>query len=189
MGGWSQVKWTQARQIADLIGAPADVGNVEGSPEEGYQALRSKGDLNLAVRYLAHALPRFEAAAWAASLLDERSRSTSLDANERQALDRAVRWVEEPTDEFRRATFEAGALAPPDSPERLLASAIFMSGGSISEPDLPAVQPPQQVCGQLAGAAVLVAAYRSKDPAAALIAACELAEKVAAEGSGALVRR
>ena len=189
MGAWSQVKWTQAGQIADLIDASSEVGDLEASPETGYQVLRTKGDLKLAVRYLAQALPRFEAAAWVTNLLDDRSRSTSLGASERQALDRAMRWVEEPTDEYRRATFEAGSRAPADSPERLLASAVFMSGGSISEAELPAVQPAQQVCGQLAAAARLVAAYRSNDPAAALIAACDLGEKVAAEGARALVRQ
>jgi hypothetical protein len=189
MGSWSQVKWTQAGQIADLIGNPTGIDDREANPESGYRQLRGRGDLDLAVRYLAHALPRFEATAWVANLLDERSRSVSLSAVERQALDHVIRWVEEPSDEYRRATFEAGSNAPEDSPERLLASAVFMSGGSISEVDLPPVQPRQQVCGQLAAAAVLVAAYRSPDPVSALTAACDLGEKVAAQGSAALVRR
>jgi len=189
MAGWSQVKWTQAGQIADLIGNPSGIDDRDASPEAGYRQLRSRGDLNRAIRYIAHALPRFEAVAWAASLLDERSRSTPLDARERQALDHAIRWVEEPTDEYRRATFEAGEGTSEDSPERLLASAVFMSGGSISEVDLPPVQPSQQICGQLAAAAVMIAAYRSSDPAAALAAACDLGDKVAAEGSAALVQR
>lgn len=188
MGGWSQVKWTQAGQIADMIGAPGEVGDLEASPEAGYRALRTRSDLNLAVRYLAQALPRFETAAWATNLLDKRSRSIGLGPCERQALDHAMRWVEEPTDDYRRATFEAGGRAPANSPERILASAVFMSGGSISEAELPAVQPAQQVCGQLAAAAVIVAAYRSDDPTAALTAACDLGEKVAEVGARALVQ-
>lgn len=188
MAGWTQVKWTEARQIGELMNRP-ELGDPEASPEAAYRKLRTEGDLDTAVRYLAHALPRAETIAWAARLLDERSRTTELTVPERQALDRTVRWLEEPTDEYRRAAFEAAALAPEDSPERLLASAVFLSGGSISEPDLPPVQPQPQVCGQLAGTAVLTAAYRSPAPETALAAACDLGDKIAAEGSRALVRQ
>jgi len=188
MGTWTKVKWTQAGQIAELIGRPG-IGESEASPETGYRQLRDQGDLDTAVRYLAHALPRVEAIAWAAQLLDERSRTSKLLATERQSLDRTIRWLEQPTDEYRRAAFEAAGQAPEDSPERLLACAVFMSGGSISEPDLPAVQPQQHVCGQLAAAAVLTAAYRSPEADTALAAACDLGDRIASEGAKAPVRQ
>jgi len=187
MGTWTKVKWTQAGQIAELIERPG-IADLEASPETGYRQLRTQGDLGTAVRYLAHALPRVEAIAWAAQLLDERSRATKLLVTERQSLDRTIRWLEQPTDEYRRAAFEAAGHAPEDSPERLLAYAVFMSGGSISEPDLPAVQPQQHVCGQLAAAAVLTAAYRSPAPDAALSAACDLGDRIASDGAKAPVR-
>jgi hypothetical protein len=152
----------------------------DADPQAGYRKLRERGDMPVALRYLGHALPRFEAVAWAAHMLQLWSQNVAAD--ERQALDCVQRWLEDPTEEYRRAAHEAGERARDGSPERLLADAVFMSGGSISEQDLPPVQPPQQVCGALAGSAVLVAAYRTADAKAALAAACDAGEKVAANG-------
>lgn len=187
MAGWDQVKWTQARQVAELMDLDhSQFQDPEGDPESAYRQLREAGDTSVAIRYLGHALPRFEAVAWAAHLLDLWSRSAPPELAERQALDCAIRWIEEPSEEYRRAAHEAAERAGDDSPQRLLAYAVFMSGGSISQPDLPAVQPPQQVCGALAAAAILAGAYRSAIPADALATACDAGEKVAALGAKAL---
>jgi hypothetical protein len=189
VAGWDQVKWTTARQVADLMKLdPALLDDPEADPETGYRKLREHGDLAVAVRYLGHALPRSEAVAWAAHLLQEWSGSTRPNSAERQALDCVQRWLEEPGEEFRRAAHEAGERADAKSAERLLTDAVFMSGGSISEPDLPPVQPPQQVCGSLAAASILLAAYRTASPADALAQACDVGEKVAAVGVKGLAR-
>jgi hypothetical protein len=187
MAGWEQVKWSQARQVADLMELDLSLlDDPERNPESGYRKLRERGDLSVAIRYLGHALPRFEAVAWAANLLQDWSRAAKLGVPEQQALDSTTRWLEEPTDEYRRAAHEAAEAAGSGSAERLLGYAVFMSGGSISEPDLPPVQPPQQVCGRLAASAVLAGAYRTASPGDALAAACEVGEKVAALGVKAL---
>lgn len=183
MAGWDQVKWTQARQVAELMNLDSSAFEDAGmDPETGYRTLRERGDMALAVRYLGQALPRLEAVAWAADLLEIWSRATPPGIAERQALDCAIRWVEEPSEEYRRAAQEAARRADDNSAERLLADAVFMSGGSISQPDLPPVQPPQQACGGLAASAVIIAAYRTADPNSALAQACDAGEKVAALG-------
>jgi hypothetical protein len=186
VAGWDQVKWTKARQVADLMKLDASfLEDPKSDPETGYRKLREK-DLAVAVRYLGFALPRLEAVSWAAHLLDGWSRSKPPCEAQRQALDSVCRWLEEPTDEYRRAAHEAGERARADSPERMLADAVFMSGGSISQPDLPAVQPPQHACGGFAAVAVLAGAYGTPSPADALAAACDVGEKVAALGVKAL---
>ena len=185
MAGWDQVKWAQARQVADLMELDVSLlGDPDADPESGYRALREGGDLNAAIRYLGHALPRFEAVAWAAHLLQEWSRAAKPGVPEQQALDSTMRWLGEPTDEYRRAAHEAAELT--QGPERLLGYAVFMSGGSISEPDLPPVHPQQQICGSLAASAVLAGAYRTANPGHALATACDAGEKVAAVGTKAL---
>jgi uncharacterized protein DUF6931 len=187
VAGWDQVKWTQARQIADLMKLDASfLDDPKSDPETGYRKLRERNDLAVAVRYLGFALPRLEAVSWAAHLLRGWSRSTPPSKAQRQALDSVCRWLEEPTDEFRRAAHEAGGRARADSPERMLADAVFMSGGSISEPDLPPVQPPQHACGGFAAVAIVAGAYETPSPADALAAACQIGEKVAALGVKAL---
>ena len=183
MSNWDQVKWTQARQVADLMELnPKLLEDPDSDPETGYRKLLDKNEVSAAVQYLGHALPRFEAVAWAAHMLQAWSQSEQRELAEQQALDSVQRWIEEPTEDYRRAAYEVGEKVQGHSPERLLAQAVFMSGGSISEPDLPAVQPPQHVCGRLASGSVLVGAYRTADPKAALAAACEAGEKIAALG-------
>ena len=187
MAGWDQVKWTQARQVADLMKLDARaLDDPEADPESGYRKLRERGDLDVAILYLGHALPRSEAVAWAAHLLKGWPRPAASGVPEQQALDSAIRWLEEPNEDYRRAAQEAADRAADDSAEALLARAVFMSGGSISEPDLPPVQPPQQICGRLAASAVLIAAYRTPTPKDALTAACDAGEKVASLGMKAL---
>lgn len=165
---------------------PSLLGDPEADPQDGYRKLRENGDLAVAIRYLGQALPRLEAVAWASHLLQQWSQAAAAGVPERQALDSVQRWLEEPGDDYRRAAHEAGERAAAKSPERLLANAVFMSGGSISEPDLPPVQPPQQVCGSLAASAVLVAAYGTETPATVLAQACDAGEKVASLGAKGL---
>jgi hypothetical protein len=63
-----------------------------------------------------------------------------------------------------------------------------MSGGSISEPDLPPVLPAPELSGKLAAGAIIVAAHRSGDAKAALEAALEFGEGIAARGVDAQAR-
>lgn len=180
---WNQVRWTQAHQIASLM----DVDEAE-LPEEGvapvahYQALRAGGDRLTAVSFLGHALPRFEALAWAARVLDEQAAALTLARADRQALEHALRWLGEPNDWTRRAAMDAADAAGERSPERMLATGVFFSGGSISQPDLPPVMPPPELAGRFAAIAVTLAAARVEDGTAVLDRALDLGERVAADG-------
>ena len=187
MDSWTAVKWTDARQIAGAMEMDDSDRPSEGvDPRSYYLALREKGDLDRAIFYLGQALPRFEAVAWAARLLQNRSRKTRLPPRDRQALDRSLRWLEEPIDEYRRAAYDAAQAAGTKSPERLLALAVYTSGGSMAPPDLPPVNPPQEICGKVAAGAVLMAAFLTDNPDAAKAVALDLGDKVAAEGVKAL---
>lgn len=183
MNKWSKVKWTEARQIAEAMDSDVPELPEEGvDPQSHYAALKASGDLDQALTYLGHALPRYEAVAWAAHVVRTMPGPAKMPALNRQALDRTLQWVEEPTEEYRRAAHQAAESAGRESPERLLAMAAFLSGGSIAPPDLPPVNPPQGVCGRMAAAAVLVAAHRSGDAKAALVTALATGEKIAARG-------
>lgn len=187
MEKWTKVKWTEARQIAAAMDADAASLPDEGvDPGSYYSNLRSTGELDRALSYLGHALPRYEAVAWAAHMLRQMPSKGPPLPLDRQALDRTLQWIDEPTDEYRRAAYQAAEVAARESPERLLAMAAFTSGGSIAPPDLPPVNPPQEVCGRIAAAAVLVAAHRSGDAANAIAAALDAGERVAARGVEAL---
>lgn len=187
MPGWSSVKFTEARQVAQLLRVrEEDLPGAEIAPAEHYASMRSSEQRADAVRFLALALPRYESVAWAARLVEAEAERRRLNARDRQALEFALRWVGDPNDARRRAAFEAAEAADERSPERLLALAVFFSGGSISMPELPPVLPPPDSCGSFTGAAVLAAAFRTDAADQVLDRALDMGEAVADKGLDAL---
>jgi hypothetical protein len=186
MGEWPIIRMTQARQVAELM--EIERGQM---PDEGvgvqdfYRQARLRSAVD-ALDVIGHALPRFEAVCWAAEVLDRESRKRELPPPDRQALDSSLRWTGEPDDANRRAAYAAAESAADSGPERLLGLAVFLSGGSLSEPELPPVLPEPGTCCRLAVAAVKVAGYRNSDPEPLFAEALELAEGVAQRGVAAL---
>lgn len=186
--GWNQIRWTEARQIASLMGVDEAAMPDEGTtPEAHYRALRDGGDRTGAILFLGAALPRLEAIAWAARILEQEASDRALKAAQRQALDHVLRWLGDPSDQSRRATRDAADAAGDRSAEGLLALGVFFSGGSISEPDLPPVPPGPGVAGRLAAGAIIQAAARAPERRNAVIdRALDLGERIAGDGTRAL---
>ena len=90
---------------------------------------------------------------------------------------------ERQSDERRRAVYDLTESAHRNDPAKMLGMGIFMSGGSISEPDLPPVLAPPTVSAKFAVAAVIGAAYASKEPDAILRHAAEVGRQAAAQGA------
>lgn len=188
MNDWTTIKLTQARQVAELMGVDEDaLPGAELPVRQHYDQLRGvAGGGREAVSFIGHALPRMEGIAWAARLLDDESRRVDLPRRDRQALDHVLRWLGDPDDSRRRAAREAADTAGDRSPERMLALAVFFSGGSMSQPDLPPVLPPPEASGRMAAGAVTLAAYRSGDAEGFFDHALELAEAIAEQGMRAI---
>jgi uncharacterized protein DUF6931 len=183
---WTKVKWSEARHVAEAMGLDEGEQPEEGvSPASWYEKIVAAGDLELAAAVIGHALPRYEAVAWAARLLEAHSHRRKLAPRDQQTLDRSLRWLDDPTDEFRREAFEASEQAGDGSPERMLGTAIFLSGGSISPPDLTPVSPPPELTGRFAATAVVMAAHRAGDAPGILREALAAGELIAAQGLGA----
>jgi hypothetical protein len=180
MSKWQKVRWTQARQITQLMGAKeSESPSPEVQPADFYASLREQGDLAEAVRFLGHALPRYEAVVWAAQAIKAMP-GLSLDTG----LMKAVKsWIDDPEDGKRRNVWSAAEMADEDNPERLLGYSVFLSGGSIAPQDQAPVNPAPQLCGQLASAAIIAAAHASGDPEATLGAALSAGEAIAGGGS------
>lgn len=186
---WNAVKWTEARQVLELMGRKDDLPDGEVPPQSFFAETRQAGDLVTAVQFVGQALPRHEGIAWAAHMLDSLARDDKLPPGNRQAIDLVLRWVDEPTEEHRRGAHEGQQLAGEESAEGLLALATFLSGGSMAPEDLPPVLPAPELSGRLAASAVLVGAFRGKDSRQALNRALDMGDKVAAEGLKALSSR
>lgn len=76
------------------------------------------------------------------------------------ALKAAATWVFEPNETNRRAAEAAGTATVLDDPAGILALAAFYSGGSMTAPDQPAVEPPPDLAAQTIGNALTVLCAR-----------------------------
>lgn len=177
---WPRVKWTRAGQVTGLLGEHAPAIPAELPPAIAFAQVRAVQPA-LAARFMAHALPRIDAARWLAACLalDERPAAPA-----QAAADKAVRrWVANPSDEARRLAYAAGEAAGFTTVQGLACLAIFLSGGSITPPEQAVpVNPAPGTFGQVAGSVVVLAAY-ARGPlafAARIGTMLDLADRLAA---------
>jgi len=110
-----------------------------------------------AVRFLARALPPREAAWWAC-LCARSALAEDADPAVKAALETAERWVYTPSEENRRATYEAAQASGFECPAAWAAMAAFWSGGSMAPANVPEVLPAANLTGKAASGAVMLAA-------------------------------
>ncbi len=188
-GEWGAIRLTEARQVAALMGVDVDDRPSADVPvRRHYDALRAGNRRSAALQYLGHALPRLEAIAWAARIVADTAAADPPPQRARHALDVALRWLEDPTEAHRRAAGAAADAISQPVAERLLASAVFFSGGSIVAANAPPVVPPDHVAARYAVGAIDEATRRSTDHVAALETALALGERIADRGMAALDR-
>lgn len=145
--------------------APLLKAGAGGTPAALIAALISAGLAVDAIRVLAMALPRREAAWWACLAARDALPAASNPAAETAALAAAENWVFKPSEEHRRACFAPAQALEFATPAAYAAMAVFWSGGSLAPPDAPVVIPPgDTLTGTAAAAAALLAAAR--EPAA-----------------------
>jgi len=187
-GEWRAVRLTQARQVASLMDHDPQHWTEDCDAVAGYRALRQAGDLSGAVDYLAHALSRLEAVAWAARVVEDAATLHPPAPPERRALDVGLRWLGERTDAHRRAVLPAAEGVREPGVESHLCHAIFYSGGSITEPAQAPIQPSPEAAARYAALAIRACVYRDADRDAAFARVLALGERVAERGMDALTR-
>lgn len=177
---WLGVSWTEARQILAIceVAPPPDL-DAAATPEQGLAALCAAGALEDAVAYLGAALPRQRAIDWAARIVGPAG-ADARDSERQALLDAVGRWLADPDEGERRAAWDLASRHAESCPERLLASAVFFSGGSIAPDGCESVRPQPDLCGRLAAASVLALAYDgSHQPEAVLQLAVAEGDRIA----------
>ena len=180
MPSWPNVRWTQARQVCELIdkkSAAALAPDV--SPCAHFNGLIEEKDLHAAVFFLCHALPRYEAILWAHKVLTMLRPSNDLDQEGQEAARLIALWVADPDDRKRRNCFQLMQDMDELCAEKLLLAAIYMSGGSISLEDLQPIHPREDIAAKMAASAIILAVTHSGHPDSALTKALEMGEAIA----------
>ena len=182
MRRWKQVKWTQAGQVAAILGWPESERDAD-APEVFFDRLLRDGRTDDAALFLGQALPRFEAVAWAAQAVRDLT-AADIPEPDAEALKAALLWLQDPSETRRRAAFDAAAKAGGVSPQRLCAMAVFFSGGSMAPADREPLLPPKDTAGTFAAGAVLTAATRSPRRQESLRSALALGDALASGREG-----
>ena len=128
------------------------------APKAYFERLLESGVYKDAVRFTARWLSKREAVWWGCLCAWDRDRPDP-DEKRDHALRAAVRWVLDPSEENRQAARTVGKTAGAGTPAGGVALAAFYSGGSMSYPDLPEVEPPEDLTAQTVAAAVNLAAH------------------------------
>jgi hypothetical protein len=181
MNKWNKTSWTDAGQIFDFIGgAIKHEGKAEAlktGPVDYFDALVANGKLREAVFFVGHALPRYEGVVWAAQTM----LTANLVDRNHPLMKAVLRWIDDPDDDSRRAVKGYAEKEDSFSPQHMLGMAVFMSGGSISLPDLTPVLAPQDASAKYAVGAVLGAAYATADPKKIMRQAAEIGHAMASQ--------
>lgn len=126
------------------------------TPSQFLELLSQKGLYWDALKFLAHALPKREAVWWACLCARPLANASST-SKTTAALEAAERWVTDPTEENRRATFAAAEAVELSTAAGCAAMAAFWSGGSLSLPDTPVVPPPDHLTAHGVACAIQLA--------------------------------
>lgn len=179
---FARVRGDKAAEIAARFELGEDAQkllNIDLGPKQYFDLLAEKQLFPDAVRFLAHALPKREAVYWAclcarrvispggAEAPPDAAPEPPAKAKARAALEAAMRWVFQPSEENRRAAEAAAKDEGIKSPAGCAAIAAFFTGGSLGPPNVQAIPPDEFMTAQaVAGAVMLSAVVTEPDKAA-----------------------
>lgn len=110
-----------------------------------------------ALRVVAYALTKRSAVDWALRCV-RLAAGDDLSPQDREALEAAQAWVDQPEEAQRRRCEAAAAAAEHQTPAAWVATAAFWSGGSLAPPNVPVVPPGEHLTAHAACGAVMLAA-------------------------------
>ena len=131
------------------------------SPAEFLDLLIGAESFPDAIKFLAIWLPKPDAVAWAGKCLRDIF-GDDLSAREESAIQAAVQWASEPSEENRQAAGVAGEAGGYDRAAGLLGLAAFVSGGSLAPPDLAPAPPSEGLTSQSIAGALAIAVYHGE---------------------------
>ena len=126
------------------------------SPEDFLGRLQDGGLWGDAVHFLAFALSKPDAVKWSCGCLSE-TEEEGLDEANREALNAARAWLDDPTPENCYAAGGAAEKLEHGTAAAQVAASVFWSGDSLAPPDLPPIPPADELAGQAVATALVLA--------------------------------
>lgn len=113
-----------------------------------------------AISFLCYALPKREVVWWGLTCAHEATGEKAA-PELTQALEATQQWLDDPTDDLRRAARVAAEVATYGTPAGCMALAAFFSEGSLSPADCPPVPVGEGFCARTAAAGILLSSLQA----------------------------
>lgn len=132
------------------------------TPKQLIDLLAEKQQWPDAIKLLAHALPKREAVWWACLVARQTYGTTNVPPKIAAAIAAAEKWVSDPSENNRQATFPAAEAAELGNPAGCAAIAAFWSGGSLAPPTAPVVPPGELLTAHGVSGGIVLAAVMNE---------------------------
>jgi hypothetical protein len=137
----------------------------DSTPPSYLESLEKQELYQDAIKFQAYNLPVDAAIKWASACIRE-LRSPESKKEKDEPLDAADQWVKAPSDTTRFAAKKAADKAEKSDASKLVAFAVFMSGGSLAPPGAPETPPPKFTAQKMVAGSIQIAVV-SYEPAKA----------------------
>jgi hypothetical protein len=142
-------------EAAGVSGAASALVQEDSTPSAYLESLEKQELYQDAIRFLAYKLPTDAGVKWGSACMKE-LRSPASKEQKDEPLDAVDQWVKTPGDPTRWAAKGAADKAEKPGPSKLLAMAVFFSGGSIASAGAPMTPPPQYLAQKMIAGTVQV---------------------------------
>ena len=142
-------------ETADLSDAARALVREDSTPSSYLDTLEKQELFQDAIRFLAYKLPTDAGIKWASACVKDLRAPDNKEKDE--PLEASDQWVKAPGDPTRWAAKNAADNVKKAGPSKLLAMAVFLSGGSVASPGAPETPPPQYAAQKLIAGSVQVA--------------------------------
>lgn len=170
---------TQQESTVTEIVAAADLGDAarqqfhaEVSAPAFVEQLSAAGLFPDAVKFLAGMLGAKRSVIWATACVRELQNGNEPPAQRAAALEAVNKWLQEGTDETRRAAKTAAEVAGLKSAEGCIGMAAFFAEGSMAPAHVQSIPPTPHVAEKLSAAAVLLSVVSQPQHAPERFARC-----------------
>jgi len=142
-------------QIADLTAAARALGKDDSTSLTYLDSLEKQQLYRDAIVFLAYDKPVDAAVKWACSCM-RTLQDPKLKKRKNPTLDACERWAKAPNDPARWAVKRTSDRSNAAGPSKLLAMAVFLSGGSIAGAGAPETPPPKYAAQKMIAGTVQV---------------------------------
>lgn len=147
------------KEISETAGLSAEAQALvqeDSTPSTYLDSLEKQKLYQDALKFLAYKMPVDAGVKWACASVRE-LQSPERKQQKNEPLEASEQWTKTPADQTRWAAKKAADDSKMRGPAKLVATAVFLSGGSIAGPGAPETPPPKYAAQKLIAGSIQIA--------------------------------